>query len=758
MDLKNVPILPEPYHQVFGNADKNVNITGEWKIVSNCPSDRLKQHLFNTFTHFQKESVDIKYQLTLASESNAANLLNVYPIGLVSPRAPFYLIISPSSLNINSQVVLKTIKWKTEWNAKDYRTTDEYHLLISNFIQITARCERGLFYGLKTLEQLFDTSGNHISFQTIHDFPQLSLRAIHIDLKFFRPHQNYLLWQMRTLAGYKINCVFIEWEDKFPFSEDLQFIAHQAALTIEEKDELLKVCSENYIEVVPIIQSLGHYGYVLKHPNWQHLREHPAKPRKDYMMFCPSHPETENAILKIHKQIVNGMGEHAASHFIHLGLDECYYLGECPKCAANLGSDPEAGKSKMFIDWLNKVAAHYLQMGKRPIVWHDMLVRHPQLIDQLNPQIIICDWEYEHPVPKQFPPFQNIDPTGQSVDWVRTWDQKTLEMIEKNPPITTPYFLDQCWRFTNGKYPLTAFPYTKYFRHRKFDVLAAPASQFGKQTPAGPRYDIHIPNIMFFNLTAIRNNCIGSICTNWVVRETPWPLIQFGFLLHAETCWSGKLFEEDQFAQKYWIQFYRIKMSTETESLTQNLTRFYSQYSIYGLSYSNILKLLNEPLPTTEYHSKDEILNEFPEKMRKFEPYLNDLRSMIKSNIDHFTFLQIFYKYWVFLSEWLTIAYSLENIAQSLDESASFGVPDLDHLQNLSDRLSVSNQKWFELIEIIKPAVKCYLHPFEETEFLNRLINPITEHLQIFMQKYPILIENLQSFIESVLDSMMHRT
>ena len=169
--------------------------------------------------------------------------------------------------------MIKGIKWQIPWEPRDYRAADEYDLVIARFIQITARSERGLFYGLQTLLQILQLTQNNLPYQIVHDFPKEGLRAIHFDFKRNRPSMSFLLDQIHILAQYKINTILWEWEDKFPFVEDLECLCHPTAFTIEEKDQLLEECWQYFIEVIPLVQSLGHLEFVLKYPGFRHLSE-----------------------------------------------------------------------------------------------------------------------------------------------------------------------------------------------------------------------------------------------------------------------------------------------------------------------------------------------------------------------------------------------------------------------------------------------------------------------------------------------------
>ena len=86
--------------------------------------------------------------------------------------------------------------------------------------EITAKGEAGLFYGCQSLEQLLEDSRDYnkpVPACKITDFPALSYRAVHFDVKHHLDHMNYYYESIDRLARYKINAVVFEFEDKLRF-------------------------------------------------------------------------------------------------------------------------------------------------------------------------------------------------------------------------------------------------------------------------------------------------------------------------------------------------------------------------------------------------------------------------------------------------------------------------------------------------------------------------------------------------------------
>ena len=53
------------------------------------------------------------------------------------------------------------------------------------------------------------------------------------------------------------------------------------------------------------------------------------------------------------------------------------------------------GPAALFAGHVNRVAAMARELGKRPMIWADVLADHPDALDRLDPDITLADWWYE---------------------------------------------------------------------------------------------------------------------------------------------------------------------------------------------------------------------------------------------------------------------------------------------------------------------------------------------------------------------------
>ncbi|CAI6070817.1 family 20 glycosylhydrolase [Cohnella sp. JJ-181] len=249
-------------------------------------------------------------------------------------------------------------------------------------LSLHAREASGLYYGLKTLLQLMRRY-DPLPALEIADWADLQLRSDYLDLRTVYPTFPNLLAYIAEMSDYKLNTLVVEYEDKLPF-ERHAFLRHpELAMTEAEHARLLDTCREHFIEVIPKQQSFGHLEFILKHPPYNALRETPDSVGE----LCPHRPGAFDMMAGILEEVA---ALHPDSRYLHMGCDEVWSLGECPDCRAS-GLTREAS----FIAFVNRLAARVRELGKRPMIWHDMLMHasHEELA-ALDPEVTVVVWIY----------------------------------------------------------------------------------------------------------------------------------------------------------------------------------------------------------------------------------------------------------------------------------------------------------------------------------------------------------------------------
>ncbi len=227
---------------------------------------------------------------------------------------------------------------------------------------IRARDASGLFYGTQSLLQLIQKGrqGPYITGIAVTDWPSISWRAVHYDTKHFQEKKEYVKEFIRTLASYKINMLIWEWEDKFAYRSHPE-IGAPGAFTMEEMQELTRYARKYHVQIVPLVQGLGHVSFILKHPENKHLREIAS----NNWGFCPLRDGTYDLMNDLLKEAIEAT---PGSEYIHIGCDETYVLGKGVECGCREKAD-EIGKYALRQIYINRVAEQMKKWGRQPMAW-----------------------------------------------------------------------------------------------------------------------------------------------------------------------------------------------------------------------------------------------------------------------------------------------------------------------------------------------------------------------------------------------------
>jgi hexosaminidase len=248
-------------------------------------------------------------------------------------------------------------------------TEEGYVLTISKTgAEIISKGEAGLFYGCQTLEQLLEDARDFnipVPSCKITDYPVLSYRAVHFDLKHHLDNMNYYYESINRLARYKINAVVIEFEDKLRYRRQ-PLVGAPQSISIDEMAALTRYAGKRHIEITPLVQGLGHATFILKHQEYAGLRELSW----NTWAFCPLNEGTYQVLFDMYRDAIEAT---PGSKYLHIGGDEIGNIGLCPRCKPM--ADKE-GMLSLSLYWLKRVCEFARDNGRIPIFWDDMPLKH----------------------------------------------------------------------------------------------------------------------------------------------------------------------------------------------------------------------------------------------------------------------------------------------------------------------------------------------------------------------------------------------
>lgn len=192
-----------------------------------------------------------------------------------------------------------------------------------------------------------------------------------------------LTWIERTAAhGFHALGLYLEHRYAYPSAP---WSADPAALTPADARAVTAAGRSCGVRVIPFLNTLGHMEGFLRAEGGQHLAE---GGRKWSLQICPSRREC----VEFARGLVQDALEAFDDEWVHLGGDEAYQLGECPLCAARAAS---IGRAGLYAEHYADLCRWTLDRGRRPCLWADMLLAHPEALERIPRQTLLFDWQYE---------------------------------------------------------------------------------------------------------------------------------------------------------------------------------------------------------------------------------------------------------------------------------------------------------------------------------------------------------------------------
>jgi len=264
-------------------------------------------------------------------------------------------------------------------------------------ITVRAASRIALLWGAETLASLVNEDGIRLS--EIDDKPYRPMRGFHCGLPsydnfaFFERLVKYVLLPMRY------NHIIIEFcggmrFEKRPLISEKWLEANENAKrglqpamphssmgangTLLEKWQVRELCESirRYgFEIVPEVQSFGHVQYITyAYPEIAEVAEDKlivtdtrladANPDHFYNhCYCPSNPLSYEIIYDIIDEIVEVV---RPERFVHMGHDEIYDIGVCPRCRDKDHAD-------LYVKHVSAMYEYLKKKGYRMMIWSDML-------------------------------------------------------------------------------------------------------------------------------------------------------------------------------------------------------------------------------------------------------------------------------------------------------------------------------------------------------------------------------------------------
>jgi len=197
---------------------------------------------------------------------------------------------------------------------------------------------------------------------------------------------------------------------------------------------LAGLAREQGLHLVPMYNCLGHQSWkehvgalLRSHPEFDEAPDIDPKSEGFYCKnWCPHHPEINPFVFALFDELLDAFEAEA----FHVGMDEVFLLGQCPRCRGKSNADLFAKAVNDYHDHLVGTRGVEMQMwGDRLLdakttgygEWEASANGTENAIRRIPKDIVICDWHYE--VRDEFPSVRSFQEERFSV-WPAGWNKE----------------------------------------------------------------------------------------------------------------------------------------------------------------------------------------------------------------------------------------------------------------------------------------------------------------------------------------------
>ena len=270
-------------------------------------------------------------------------------------------------------------------------------------VVIKSRDVRGLYYGVRTLENLLrNLTKPELPQCRIVDWPKLSIRGLYLNLRHmgFKGCLPEILSEIDAAGALKYNYMMLEFGEKFPY-KDNPFTDRPNAYSIEDVEAIKAAAKRHHIEIIPLLQIITHDEWLHAHPRYkEEIAEDPKRTGWSTAACHMSELGREVQLMAIREQI-----EFFKPKYFNISMDELdnQPYGICPRCKMY-------SVKKLWRDATLFYTEEVLKLGVTPILYHDMFYPGKigdgvAILPELDKRVVFCNWDYGMELRKSRFPF-----------------------------------------------------------------------------------------------------------------------------------------------------------------------------------------------------------------------------------------------------------------------------------------------------------------------------------------------------------------
>lgn len=262
-------------------------------------------------------------------------------------------------------------------------------------IIVTASTIVGAFYAIKTLQQILKEE--EIPCVEIDDYPDLEVRGVMLDISRSKvPTLSTLKKLVDKFATLKLNHLELYVEgfsfEYKSFKKEIEI--NNNYLPLNDFIDLQSYCEENFVDLVPNQNGFGHMADWLALDEYKDLAECPEGffiwgAHRPSSTLDPTNPKSSEHVMKMYDDML----PYFKSKYFNMCFDEPFELGN----GKSKQVVEQLGLSNVFIDFFNKLSDYVINTyHKTPMLWGDVLIKHPESLSKIPKNVVFIDWGYDH--------------------------------------------------------------------------------------------------------------------------------------------------------------------------------------------------------------------------------------------------------------------------------------------------------------------------------------------------------------------------
>lgn len=278
---------------------------------------------------------------------------------------------------------------------------DEYSLKINpSKVTLTAKNRNALRYGKQTLSQLIHyaiTENKPLPQITITDWANFEQRGYMLDVSRDKvPTMESLYVLIDQLSDVRINELQLYTEHTFGYRNHKVVWENSSPLTAIEIQQLDSYCITKGIDLVPNQNSFGHMENWLKHDEYLDLCECETDCKtvwgtRKRTALATTNPKSLELMQELYAELLPNF----TSKYVNIGGDETVELG----LGKSKALSEKIGKGNVYLDFLKKLNAEINKSGKKTQFWGDIVLNHPELIQEIPDNMTALVWGYDATYP-----------------------------------------------------------------------------------------------------------------------------------------------------------------------------------------------------------------------------------------------------------------------------------------------------------------------------------------------------------------------